>query len=65
MGIFCCSSDRIHLMNSDIQLFDVSINGLSRMVHFKGDILQNVLSTGPCGQPHRGLASLHIISYTV
>lgn len=50
MGIFSCRADRIHLMNSDIGLFNVSMNqifpGGCREIaqndpSLKGDIARN------------------------
>lgn len=72
-GIFCCSSHRIHLMNSGIGLFNVSIiSRLSLQTRdspgwsiSKGDTAQTVLQTRPQRQPYGGLAGFHIISHKV
>lgn len=73
MGIFCYSSDRIHLMNSDIGLFNVSVNtfslgtwGMAQDGPFQRETLPRICwGQGPHRHPRGELVSLSILSCEV
>lgn len=73
MGIFCCSSDQIHLMNSAIGLFNVSMyrfslgrQGIAEDSPSQKQTLPRIcFEQGPHGQPHGELASLPDLSLKV
>lgn len=73
MGIFSCRADRIHLMNSDIGLFNVSMNrfslGMQEMAQNdpsqKETLPRNGFELGPHRQLHGEQATLPELSHKV
>lgn len=73
MGIFSCRADRIHLMNSDIGVFKVSMNrfslGMQEIAQDdpsqKETLPRNGFEQGPHGQLHGERASLPDLSHKV